>query len=33
MSQIDPDAAPVGVLTTPDIYPRLAYRDELAAVE
>lgn len=33
MSQIDPDAAPAGVLTTPDIYPRLAYRDELAAVE
>jgi uncharacterized glyoxalase superfamily protein PhnB len=33
MSAIDDDHAPSAVLATPDIYPRLAYRDELAAVE
>jgi PhnB protein len=34
MSTIDQDHQPtVGVLDTPDVYPRLAYRDELAAVE
>ncbi len=33
MSTIDQDHAPVAVFTTPDIYPRLAYRDELAAVD
>jgi PhnB protein len=33
MSTIDQDHAPVEVFTTPDIYPRLAYLDELAAVE
>ncbi|HEY3141723.1 MAG TPA: VOC family protein [Acidimicrobiales bacterium] len=33
MSTIDQDHAPTYTLATPDIYPRLAYRDELAAVE
>ena len=33
MSTIDQDHPPVPTLTTPDIYPRLAYRDELAAVD
>lgn len=33
MSAIDQHRAPGEVLTTPDIYPRLAYRDELAAVD
>jgi uncharacterized glyoxalase superfamily protein PhnB len=33
MATIDHDHAPVPVLTTPDIYPRLAYRDELGAVD
>jgi PhnB protein len=33
MSTIDQDHAPSEVSTTPDIYPRLAYRDELAAVD
>jgi uncharacterized glyoxalase superfamily protein PhnB len=33
MSTIDEDHAPVTIFTTPDIYPRLAYRDELAAVD
>jgi uncharacterized glyoxalase superfamily protein PhnB len=33
MSTIDQDHTPVPSMTTPDIYPRLAYRDELAAVE
>jgi uncharacterized glyoxalase superfamily protein PhnB len=33
MSAIDQHRAPSEVLTTPDIYPRLAYRDELAAVD
>jgi len=33
MSTIDQDHAPTDVLTTPDIYPRLAYRDELVAVD
>jgi uncharacterized glyoxalase superfamily protein PhnB len=34
MSTIDQDHTPPSTeMTTPDIYPRLAYRDELAAVE
>jgi RNA polymerase sigma-70 factor (ECF subfamily) len=33
MSEIDQERAPVAVFETPDIYPRLAYLDELAAVE
>jgi uncharacterized glyoxalase superfamily protein PhnB len=33
MSAIDQGRSPGDVLTTPDIYPRLAYRDELAAVD
>ena len=33
MSTIDQDHAPAAALTTPDLYPRLAYNDELAAVE
>ena len=34
MSTIDEDHTPPSTeMTTPDIYPRLAYRDELAAVE
>jgi PhnB protein len=33
MSTIDKGHAAAEVLTTPDIYPRLAYRDELAAVD
>jgi uncharacterized glyoxalase superfamily protein PhnB len=33
MSTIDEEHAPVYDFTTPDIYPRLAYRDELAAVD
>lgn len=33
MSAIDNAHTPADVLATPDIYPRLAYRDELAAVE
>jgi PhnB protein len=33
MSTIDHDRLPTETMTTPDIYPRLAYRDELAAVE
>jgi uncharacterized glyoxalase superfamily protein PhnB len=33
MSAIDQDHAPGNVFVTPDIYPRLAYRDELAAVD
>ena len=33
MSTIDHDHPRAAALTTPDIYPRLAYRDELAAVE
>jgi uncharacterized glyoxalase superfamily protein PhnB len=32
MSTIDDSHATAGVLVTPDVYPRLAYRDELAAV-
>jgi uncharacterized glyoxalase superfamily protein PhnB len=33
MSAIDQDHTPAETLTTPDVYPRLAYRDELAAVD
>jgi PhnB protein len=33
MSTIDQDHFPYETMTTPDIYPRLAYDDELAAVE
>ena len=33
MSTIDDEHVPAALLTTPDIYPRLAYNDELAAVE
>jgi uncharacterized glyoxalase superfamily protein PhnB len=33
MSTIDTDHVEAANLTTPDLYPRLAYRDELAAVE
>lgn len=33
MSTIDEEHAPTYDFTTPDIYPRLAYRDELAAVD
>jgi uncharacterized glyoxalase superfamily protein PhnB len=33
MSAIDQDHPGSAVVTTPDIYPRLAYRDELAAVD
>lgn len=33
MSAIDQDREGSPVVTTPDIYPRLAYRDELAAVD
>ena len=33
MSTIDETHQPNRVFTTPDVYPRLAYRDELAAVE
>jgi PhnB protein len=33
MSTIDQERSPSTALATPDIYPRLAYRDELAAVE
>jgi PhnB protein len=33
MSSIDQRHTPATAITTPDIYPRLAYRDELAAVE
>jgi uncharacterized glyoxalase superfamily protein PhnB len=33
MSTIDQDHLPSEVLATPDIYPRLAYNDELGAVE
>jgi PhnB protein len=33
MSAIDQEHAPSAVMATPDIYPRLAYRDELAAVD
>ena len=33
MSAIDEDHAPTYDFTTPDVYPRLAYRDELAAVD
>jgi PhnB protein len=33
MSAIDQDHTRSDVIMTPDIYPRLAYRDELAAVE
>src|SRR4051794_33724940 len=33
MSTIDQDRANTDLLGTPDIYPRLAYRDELAAIE
>jgi uncharacterized glyoxalase superfamily protein PhnB len=33
MSTIDQDHAPTTVMATPDIYPRLAYLDELAAVD
>jgi uncharacterized glyoxalase superfamily protein PhnB len=33
MSAIDQDHAPTDLSQTPDIYPRLAYRDELGAVD
>jgi uncharacterized glyoxalase superfamily protein PhnB len=33
MSTIDQDHTPADVFTTPDVYPRLAYLDELAAVD
>jgi uncharacterized glyoxalase superfamily protein PhnB len=33
MSSIDQDHTVAATMTTPDVYPRLAYRDELAAVE
>ena len=33
MSTIDEDHAPTYDFTTPDVYPRLAYLDELAAVD
>jgi uncharacterized glyoxalase superfamily protein PhnB len=33
MSTIDEQHTPTETTTTPDIYPRLAYRDELAAVD
>ena len=33
MSTIDQDHLPAATMATPDIYPRLAYRDELAAVD
>jgi PhnB protein len=33
MATIDQDHSSSDVVTTPDIYPRLAYRDELAAVD
>ena len=33
MSTIDEQHTPTETFTTPDIYPRLAYRDELAAVD
>ncbi|MEY2448148.1 MAG: hypothetical protein QOH79_1624, partial [Acidimicrobiaceae bacterium] len=33
MSAIDEDHTPKYDFTTPDIYPRLAYNDELAAVD
>ena len=33
MSAIDEDHAATEISSTPDIYPRLAYRDELAAVD
>jgi uncharacterized glyoxalase superfamily protein PhnB len=33
MTAIDQDHTSAAELTTPDVYPRLAYRDELAAVE
>jgi hypothetical protein len=33
MSTIDQDHDPTTTLTTPDVYPRLAYEDELAAVD
>jgi uncharacterized glyoxalase superfamily protein PhnB len=33
MSTIDQEHTPSTAMTTPDIYPRLAYNDELAAVE
>ncbi len=33
MSAIDQDHVPAATMATPDIYPRLAYRDELAAVD
>ena len=33
MSAIDHDHSPSDVTTTPDVYPRLASRDELAAVD
>ncbi len=33
MTSIDQHAVPAGTMTTPDIYPRLAYNDELAAVD
>ena len=33
MSTIDQDHFPYETMTTPDIYPRLAYDDELAAIE
>jgi len=33
MATIDEGHTPAAALTTPDVYPRLAYRDELAAVD
>jgi PhnB protein len=33
MATIDEDHLPTDVVITPDLYPRLAYRDELAAVD
>jgi len=33
MSTIDQDHTIAAAMTTPDVYPRLAYRDELAAVD
>jgi uncharacterized glyoxalase superfamily protein PhnB len=33
MSTIDTDYTPADAFETPDVYPRLAYRDELAAIE
>lgn len=33
MTAIDQNSVPSSAMTTPDVYPRLAYNDELAAVE